>query len=85
VSHHRRSAFALLFLAACPLSAAYGQSTKAELFGTVRDPGGLPVSGAAVDLVNAGTEAKFSVVSGATGSYHFLALAAGTYSLMLAK
>ncbi len=62
-----------------------GQSTKAELFGIVRDPGALPVNGAAVDLTNVGTDVKLSVRSGADGSYSFLALPAGTYRIEVAK
>jgi hypothetical protein len=43
------------------------------------------VNGAAVDLVNTGTEVKRSVVSDDNGSYHFFALPAGTYSVTVAK
>jgi len=61
------------------------QSTKAELFGTVRDPGTLPVNGASVELVNNGTDTRLSTVSDAAGSYHFFALPAGTYRLVVVK
>ena len=60
---------AFLLLVFSP-SMLYGQSTKAELFGVVRDPAGLPVGGAAVDLVNTGTEGKLSVQSGTAGNYN---------------
>lgn len=62
-----------------------GQSTKAELFGVVRDPGALPVNGATVDLTNIGTDVKLSVTSDADGSYTFLALPAGTYRIDVIK
>ena len=61
------------------------QSTKAELFGIVRDPSGLAVAGAAVDLVNTATEAKLAVQSGTEGNYHFFALPAGTYRIDIVK
>jgi hypothetical protein len=51
----------------------------------VRDPGGLAVNDAVVDLVNAGTDTKLSTASDAGGSYHFFALPAGTYSVAVAK
>lgn len=63
----------------------YGQSTKAELFGIVRDAAGLPVNGAAVDLVNTGTEGKLAVQSGTGGNYHFFAVSAGTYRIAVVK
>jgi hypothetical protein len=75
----------LLVLSIGPLGPASAQANKAELFGVVRDPGNLPVNGATVDLVNTGTEAKLSVISDASGSYHFFALPAGTYCVTVTK
>lgn len=66
-------------------SILYGQSTKAEVFGIVRDSAGLRVDGAAVDLVNTGTEGKLAVQSGTDGSYHFFAVSAGTYRIAVVK
>ncbi len=63
----------------------HGQSTKAEMFGVVRDPGTLPVSGAAVELVNTGTDTKLAVTSDAMGDYHFFAVSAGSYQLVVTK
>lgn len=74
-----------VLLATCSLWTAYAQSTKAELFGAVRDPRSMPVHGAAVDLVNTSTGAKLSVTSDVNGGYHFFALRAGTYSIAVAK
>src|SRR5215468_10321759 len=73
----------LLLLALYPSIQA--QSTKAELFGVVRDPAGLAAEGATVELINTGTDAKLSVQSGAAGAYHFFALAAGSYQIVLTK
>ncbi len=44
-------------------SLAIAQSTKAELFGVVHDPGALPVSGATVGLLNADTQVMQEVQS----------------------
>src|SRR5262245_35392893 len=82
---HFRHVLALFLLMAGSLWTAYAQSTKAELFGIVRDPGNLPVSGATVDLVNTATDTKLSVASDADGSYHFFALPAGTYRVAVMK
>ena len=62
-----------------------GQSTKAELFGMVRDAAGLRVSGATVDLVNVATEVRVSVESEMDGAYHFFALSAGSYRITVGK
>jgi hypothetical protein len=68
-----RNGSAALLLLSLTLPALQAQSTKAELFGTVRDPGGLPAGGAAVDLINTGTDAKLSAESDTSGAYHFFA------------
>ena len=59
----------------------YAQSTKAELFGVVRDPAGLPAGGAVVELTNTGTGFSRRMVAGADGVYQFLALPPGSYRL----
>src|SRR5262245_20028096 len=66
-------------------STLLAQSTKAELFGILRDPSGLPVGAANVELVNTGTEIKSSAETDTDGSYHFYALSAGSYKLSVAK
>src|SRR5689334_5576488 len=75
----------VLFLTVAAGWIASAQSTKAELFGVVRDPGGLPVNGATVELVNAGTDVRSSVRTDAGGAYSFFALPAGTYRLEITK
>ena len=65
---------ALLLLLA---SSAYAQSTKAELLGVVRDPAGLPVQGAVVEMTNAATGLAVSTTTGSEGAYQFLAMPAG--------
>ncbi len=75
-----RLASALFFLAS-----AHAQSTKAELFGVVRDPGHLPVSGAAVELLNVDLQTKLSLQSDEGGSFHFSALPAGNFEVTASK
>ena len=79
--HHRIAALLLLALP----TILQAQSTKAELFGTICDPGSLPVSHAMVDLTNTGTDAKRSVQSDMHGAYHFFALSAGSYQISVEK
>src|SRR4051794_39036324 len=74
-----------LSLLLIPIFAVEAQSTKAELFGIIRDSSGLAVSGAAVALVETGTDSRRSAVSDASGRYRFFALPAGGYRLSIAK
>lgn len=66
-------------------SPAFPQATKAELLGTVRDPAGLPVESAEVELTNIGTQIRARSSTSPTGEYHFFALPAGSYRLAVAK
>src|SRR5712692_4527481 len=84
MDHYYHRVFVALLLLAVS-SPIRPQSTKAELFGVVRDPAGLPAKGATVELVNTGTDTKLSVQSGTDGAYHFFALAAGSYQIVLVK
>ncbi|MEO5926284.1 MAG: TonB-dependent receptor [Bryobacteraceae bacterium] len=74
-----------LLLASITVITLQAQSTKAELFGVVRDPGILPVSGAAVELLNADTQVALALESDELGSFHFSALSAGNYELTASK
>ncbi len=67
-----------LFLLTAPAS---GQAGKAELFGTIQDPSGLPVANAKVQAEEQATMARFSSSSDVHGQYHFLGLPAGIYVL----
>ncbi|MFM2125913.1 MAG: hypothetical protein RL328_2364 [Acidobacteriota bacterium] len=71
-------------LAILSLSAAWAQSTKAELFGVVRDPGQLPVASAPVELTNPDTQVKLSATTDDQGAFHYAALGAGNYELAIA-
>jgi hypothetical protein len=72
----------VLILEAALLSA---QSTKVELSGLVRDPAGLPVEGAEVQLLNTGLGAGQAGATASDGRYHFFALAPGTYTISITK
>ncbi len=71
-----------LLLSALP---ALSQSTKAELLGLIRDPAGLPVRDAAVEVTNAQTGLAAQTASTEEGTYQFLALPAGEYQLAVSK
>ena len=70
-----------LFLGA---AVAWGQSGRAELFGVITDPAGLPVSGAAVEL-DAGGVAMAPITTGTDGAYHFFALPPGEYRINVTR
>src|SRR5437660_6539570 len=59
----------------------FGQAGRAELFGAIRDPSGLPVSNARVEARERATMARFATKSDARGEYHLLGLPAGAYVL----
>ena len=63
----------------------FGQAGKAELFGTIQDPQGLPVPGAKVTCAEPANGARFHIVTGDQGTYHLLGLAAGDYVLSVEK
>jgi hypothetical protein len=85
MSLHQRCGFSAFLWLLLALSTLHAQSTKVELFGVVRDPGGLPVSGATVELINTGTGNKLSATSDLSGAYHFSALPAGSYRIDITK
>ena len=68
----------LAVLAASPLMA---QSTFGAILGTVRDSSGAVIVGAQVTLVNAGTTAKRTVATDASGNFAFKNIDAGNYNL----
>ena len=52
-----------------------------SIIGVVRDRGQAVVTGAHVTVTNVQTNLSQEIISGADGSFHFLALPAGTYRL----
>lgn len=70
--------FSVLFLAS---ALCLGQAGRAELFGTILDPAGLPVPKAKVEAEDQATMAQYSATSNGRGEYHILGLPAGQYIL----
>ena len=70
--------FGVLLLASVT---CFGQAGRAELFGTLYDPSGLPVRKAKVDAEDQATMAQYSVTTDGRGEYHILGLPAGQYVL----
>jgi Carboxypeptidase regulatory-like domain len=58
-----------------------GQAGRAEIFGTIQDPTGLPISGAHVEAQSQDTNVRYPVTSDERGEYHLIGLLPGTYSL----
>ena len=67
----------LIVLVAAPLGLA--QTGRAELFGTVTDPSGLPVPNAKVYAQDQGTAARCEALSDARGEYRIVGLSPGSY------
>src|ERR1700686_3192359 len=59
----------------------FGQAGRAELFGAIQDPAGLPVAKAKVEAEDQATMVRYSAVSDERGEYHLLGLPAGQYVL----
>lgn len=72
---------ACLFLAA---AAAFSQSDRGTMTGTISDPAGAVIASAVVEARNIETGATYPVESSATGNYTIPQLPAGTYELTVA-
>jgi hypothetical protein len=62
-------------------SAALAQSDRGTITGTISDPAGAVIAGAAIEARNVATGALYPVASSATGNYTIAQLPAGTYEL----
>lgn len=65
-----------LFSALC-----FAQAGRAELFGTIQDPSGLPIPDAKVQAEDQATKLHYRATSDSRGEYHLLGLPAGQYTL----
>jgi hypothetical protein len=74
-----RSLRFIVCLAATALT-AFGQGVNGTITGTVTDPSGSVVSGAAVEATNVETGAHYSAASTSTGNYAIPNLPVGTYT-----
>jgi hypothetical protein len=77
--HMRTIRVSIGFLAA--LIAAFAQGDRGTITGTISDPAGAVVAGAAVEAKNVATGAVYPVASSGTGNYTISQLPAGTYEL----
>ena len=77
-------AFPVLFLGMISASTlCFGQTGRAELFGTIHDPSGLPVHKAKVVAEDQATMARYEGSSDERGEYHLLGLPTGQYVLTI--
>src|SRR4029453_1750018 len=65
--------------------AMYGQQNVGLLKGTVRDPSGAIIVGASLTLKSESTGTELTAVTDATGSYAFLNLLIGAYTLTVSQ
>src|ERR1700730_13604913 len=73
------SLFCVFFLSV----AAFGQSDRGTITGTVSDPAGAVVASAAIELKNAETGAVYQTETTGTGNYTLAQIPVGTYELSL--
>jgi hypothetical protein len=62
---------------------SFGQAGRAELFGTIYDPSGLPVQKAKVAAEDQATMVRYEGFSDERGEYHLLGLPTGQYVLTI--
>jgi hypothetical protein len=77
-----RSCTLLLFLVVTALS-SFGQGITGSITGTVTDPSGAPIAGAAVEVRQVGTDATRTILTSDVGSYRVTQLAPGSYSVRI--
>src|SRR6185437_7947791 len=66
---------------ACSCASVFGQTVTSSLIGTVVDPADAAVSNAPVTLTNTQTNATRSASTDSSGTYRFLSLDPGTYTV----
>src|SRR5690349_11487916 len=71
---------ASLFLSVA-LGLAFGQFELGSVVGTVKDPTGLPVANAAVEIRSVATNATRQTTTSAGGEFDFVALQPGSYEV----
>ena len=71
----------VLCISALVSSLLPGQGTTSRVIGVIADPSGAAVPGAAIRLINEGTNQSFLTTSANNGAYFFEAVQSGSYSL----
>lgn len=74
----------LLLLAALSIAAAFAQGNRGSITGTISDPAGAVVAGAAVEGKSLDSGALYSTVTTETGNYSILELPPGNYEVSFA-
>src|ERR1700686_1776001 len=84
--HHpvKRLVLAIVTLALLWAVPASAQVVKGSISGTVTDPQGAVVSGAAVKATNTGTGITLAATSDSSGAFHFNLIPVGEYKLEIA-
>src|SRR5260221_877905 len=80
-----RFASLVVFTAVLSIGAAWAQSERGTISGSVRDASGAVVPAAKVVVTNAGTGLTLTLSTGDTGSYSAPGLAVGEYSVRVEK
>ena len=75
----RHVAVVSVFIAFCV--AAFAQSDRGTITGTISDPAGAVIAGAMIEAKNVATGAVYPTASSDTGNYTIAQLPAGTYEL----
>ena len=75
----------VLLTAVLTIGAAWAQSERGTISGSVRDASGAVVPSAKVVVTNAGTGLALTLATGDTGSYSAPGLAVGEYSVRVEK
>src|SRR5262245_16141886 len=70
--------WAFLIMTAVSLP-SFSQAGRAELFGVIHDPSGLPTPRARVEAEDQATMVRYDAISDERGDYHLLGLPAGDY------
>src|SRR4051794_23965200 len=70
-------------VACSTISQLQAQSIQSSILGNVRDPAGAPVAGAAVILVNEGTNDERRQSTDEAGDYRFSGILAGVYRVSI--
>ena len=77
----KRRGLVILFFVTVLVPLLRGQGTTSRVIGTVVDPSGAAISGAAVQLTNEGTNTSFNTATAANGAYFFEAVQSGSYTV----
>ena len=83
LSVNRLQAFLWIFLLACFVPTAAGQSTFGSITGTVTDASGAIVPQAGITIINQDTNVSRRVTAGTDGVYHVTDLLPGTYTIQV--